>query len=108
MAGIPVSTVCQLNLQIILRNWKELGLSISPDKLFLSKTSLEFLDIVLDSEKIKMRISEQSLQEVLEEPVQWYQHVQQAHICQQSGQGSTMFFYLMYVGSSQDNSPSVL
>ena len=72
MAGAPGFAVCQHNLQIMLRTCEELGLSINPDKL-VHPTSLEFLGIVLDMEKMEMRISEQRLQEVLAKLVQWYQ-----------------------------------
>ena len=47
---------------------------MNPDKLVHPTTSLEFLGTVLDTEKMEMRISEQCLQEVLAELVQWYHH----------------------------------
>ena len=66
----PGSAVCQHNLEIMLRTCEELGLSIIPDKLVLPTTFLKFLHIMLDTEKMEMRQSEQSLQEVLAELVQ--------------------------------------
>ena len=59
----------------MLRTCEELGLSINPDKIVLPTHhfSFEFWGIVFDTEKMAMRISEQHLQEILAELVQWYQ-----------------------------------
>ena len=108
-AGAPGSTVCQHNLQIMLRTCEELRLSINPDRLVLP-TSLEFLGRDEDVRAALARSTGQACPVVpahFSNKERYPLSGQQAHICQQSGQGGTKFCP-RYVGSSQDNRPSAL
>ena len=69
--GPPKSDVCQSNLETMLNVCSEIGFSINPSKLVLPTTTIEFLGIILDSEKLELRISQARLDSIMNELEHW-------------------------------------
>ena len=69
--GPPGSLICKKNLDIMTSTCQELGFKVNPDKVVQPTTCLEFLGIVLDTEKMEMRISDVRMTEILSELQQW-------------------------------------
>ena len=65
--GPSGTSVCQCNLDTKIKTCLDLGFSINPSKLVQPTTCLEFLGIILDTEKMEMRISDQRMDDILEE-----------------------------------------
>ena len=54
--GLPASTVCQHNVDTLVSLCAELGVPISTDKLEGPSTSLSFLGIILDTNRMEIRL----------------------------------------------------
>ena len=64
MCASPNSTQCQKNLDKVLKLYKQCGFKVNPNKVILPTTEIEFLGIVIDSQKMQLRISNQRLSEI--------------------------------------------
>ena len=69
--GPPHTDVCANNLQVMLSVFNDLNFSVNPQKVAEPNTVMEFLGIVIDSDKLELRISAERLHSVLEELEQW-------------------------------------
>jgi hypothetical protein len=69
--GPPTSPECQNNLEIMLSVSTELGMPVNPEKTVTPTTTLEFLGIVLDSDAMELRMSDQRIGDVLDELDYW-------------------------------------
>ena len=69
--GPPCLPVCTSNLEIMLDTFQDLGFTVFPQKVSLPTTVLEFLGIIIDSDKMQLRISQQRMDGVMEELSQW-------------------------------------
>ena len=69
--GPPCSHICQKNLDIMMKVCNDVGFTINPSKLVQPTTCIEFLGIVLDSERLELRISEERLRNILSELAVW-------------------------------------
>ena len=69
--GPPGSLRCKQNLDTMISTCHDLGFKLNPDKVVEPTTCLEFLGIVLDTDKMEMRISEASMKDILNELNQW-------------------------------------
>ena len=69
--GPPNSSVCSENLDIMVQVCDDVGFTLNPSKLVKPTTCIEFLGIVLDSERMEMRISEDRLHRIMTELTEW-------------------------------------
>ena len=69
--GPPGSTECNDNLQIMLHTFDSLGFSVNPKKVASGSAVMEFLGIVIDSNRMELRISPERLESVMEELYKW-------------------------------------
>ena len=69
--GPPSSDVCGENLDKMLTVCKDIGFSINPSKLVHPSTVIEFLGIIIDTEKLELRISEERLHSIMVELEFW-------------------------------------
>ncbi len=69
--GAPGTPECQNNLDIMLQVCEDVGFAVNPKKVHPATTELEFLGIIIDTEKMELRISNDRLEEVLEVIQQW-------------------------------------
>ena len=69
--GPPRSNECADNLNIMLQTCADVGFAVNPHKVVQPTTTLEFLGIVLDTEKMEMRISTERMHDILSELQQW-------------------------------------
>jgi hypothetical protein len=69
--GPPCSDICQSNLDKMLDVCSEIGFGINPSKLVQPTTTLEFLGIILDSQKLELRISQERLHSIMTELEFW-------------------------------------
>ena len=69
--GCSKSNECHNNVQIMIDACNETGFEVNPSKVVYPTTELEFLGIVIDSNSMELRISEQRLQDVYDELIQW-------------------------------------
>jgi hypothetical protein len=67
----PQSSECQNNLETMLTVCAELGFAVNPQKVVPACTELEFLGIVIDTDKMELRISDERLTEIKSELDQW-------------------------------------
>ena len=70
-AGPPDSPECQSNLEVMLTVCDKVGFAVNPTKVVHSCTKLEFLGIVIDTEKMELRISKERLQEIAADLKKW-------------------------------------
>ena len=69
--GAADSPECKCNLDIMMAACKDLGFSLNPKKIVQPTTCLEFLGIILDTEAMEMRISDERLNDIIQELLQW-------------------------------------
>ena len=69
--GPPASDTCSANLQTMLDVCKDVGFAINPSKVVDATPEIQFLGIILDSERFELRISEDRLQDTLDELHLW-------------------------------------
>ena len=70
-AGKAGSNECANNLQVMCDVCEDLGFSLNPSKVVPPTTVLEFLGIILDTDRMEMRISEERLADILHELHHW-------------------------------------
>ena len=64
--GPPASTVCQHNVDTLVSLRAELGVPIATDKLEGPSTSLSFLGIILDTNRMEIRLPPDKLARIQE------------------------------------------
>ena len=69
--GAPDSTQCGTNLDIMLNTCSRLGFTVNPNKLVYPNTEMEFLGIIVDTVRSELRISNDRIQEIMQELTQW-------------------------------------
>ena len=69
--GPPQNSACQNNLDIMLQTCAEVGFAVNPRKVKGPSTVLEFLGIVIDTNRMELRISEERLCNILDELENW-------------------------------------
>ena len=69
--GSSKSNECHNTVQIMIDACNETGFEVNPSKVVYPTTELEFLGIVIDSNSMELRISEQRLQDVYDELIKW-------------------------------------
>ena len=69
--GPPDSSVCQGNLDLMLRTCAEVGFAVNPSKVKGPSSVLEFLGIIIDTDMMELRISEERLGSVMDELDKW-------------------------------------
>lgn len=69
--GVAASDECQNNLQIMMDTCHDLGFSLNPTKICNPSCVMEYLGIVLDTNLMQARISEERLHDVLAELESW-------------------------------------
>ena len=62
---------CQHNLDIMIQTCHDLSFAINPDKLCNASTVMEYLGIILDTNLMQARISQDQLHDILDELLQW-------------------------------------
>ena len=65
--GKANSMECEANLAIMSYTCKQLGFSVQPEKLVYPTTVLEYIGIVIDSDVMQLRISDERLVEIMTE-----------------------------------------
>ena len=70
--GPPTSNTCKTNLEIIKTTCKELGVPLALEKVEGPATSLPFLGILLDSQKMEARLPPDKLQRTKDELLNWF------------------------------------
>ena len=65
--GPPSSPICANNLDIMLKTCDYIGFEVNPDKVTQPATVVEFLGLIIDSDKFEIRISDHRLNEILDE-----------------------------------------
>ena len=71
VTAAPTHTECTTNLQTMLQTCSSLGFSVNPQKVHPATTCLEFLGIVIDTQSMELRISQERLCSVMEELELW-------------------------------------
>lgn len=71
--GKAGTTECATNLRIMMDTCHDLGFSLNPAKISEPSPVMEYLGIVLDTNLMQARISQERLQEVMSELLQWKQ-----------------------------------
>ena len=69
--GPPGSDVCSQNLRTMLDVCATVGFPVNPSKVVEATTEIQFLGIILDSERLELRISEDRLKDTLDELQAW-------------------------------------
>ena len=69
--GPAHSLLCAANMKAMLDTFSEFGFMVNPKKVCSPRTELEFLGIVIDSNRMELRISQERLDAVMEELRQW-------------------------------------
>ena len=69
--GKPDSDECAKNLQTMLDTCEKTGFNVNCEKVTHPATVIEYLGIIIDSEKMELRISEQRLTDVYNELCTW-------------------------------------
>ena len=69
--GPPSGNTCNRNLDIMLHACDETGFDVNPNKIVQPTTELEFLGIVIDTNNMILKISEQRLQDTMKELDKW-------------------------------------
>ena len=69
--GPPQSTVCQQNLNIFISLCSELGVPLAAEKLEGPSTSLSFLGIILDTERMEIRLPEDKVARIKQLLTTW-------------------------------------
>ena len=69
--GPPTSTICQSNLDILIKTCKELGIPLAMEKLEGPSTTLTFLGVEIDTAKMEIRLPDDKLQRIRQELVTW-------------------------------------
>ena len=69
--GPSDTNVCQNNLNIMKVACTEMGFEINPSKLDHPSTEIEFLGIIIDSNRMQLRISNDRLSDIYNELIQW-------------------------------------
>ena len=69
--GPAHSSLCAANMKVMLDTFSELGFTVNPKKVCSSRTELEFLGMVIDSNRMELLISQERLDAVMEELKQW-------------------------------------
>jgi len=69
--GAPNTSECQDNLDLMLQVCKDVGFAVNPKKVHSASSELEFLGIIIDTKKMELRISEDRLEEALDEIKNW-------------------------------------
>ena len=59
--GPPPSPICQLNLNTFIGLCSKLGVPLAPDKVEGPSTTLTFLDIILDTQRMEIRLPQEKL-----------------------------------------------
>lgn len=67
----PNSDSCASNLEIMLTVCKDVGFDVKPNKIVLPTPVIEFLCIILDTEKLEFHISNERLQSTMSELDEW-------------------------------------
>lgn len=70
-AGGATSEECKINLETMLRVCQETGVKVNMDKVVGPTTVLEFLGVIIDSEKMELRMSEDRMLAVKTELLYW-------------------------------------
>ena len=70
--GPPDSSVCQDNLDLMLETCSQVGFAVNPNKVKGPSTVLEFLGIIIDTDLMELRISDERLHSILEELQLWH------------------------------------
>ena len=65
------SVVCKNNLELMLEVCAELGFAVNPAKVVMPSTTMEFLGLILDTNAMQIRISDQRLSEIMSELELW-------------------------------------
>ena len=69
--GPPNSQICYDNLNLMCTTCKETGFQVNPQKIVQPTTQLEFLGIVIDSDKLQLKISAERLCDIYVELLSW-------------------------------------
>ena len=69
--GLPTTTTCQRNLDILSQTCKDLGVPLATEKLEGPSTTLTFLGVVIDSSRMEIRLPEDKLQRIHQELELW-------------------------------------
>ena len=69
--GPPDSSVCHKNLDIMLETCTQVGFAVNPSKVKGPATVLEFLGIIIDTDTMELRISDERLSSVMDELEKW-------------------------------------
>ena len=69
--GPPDSQICQSNLDTMLAVCDDVGFDVNPNKVVGPTNVLEFLGIILDTNRMELRISEDRLSSILMELQEW-------------------------------------
>ena len=70
--GPPGQPACQKNLDLMLDVCRDVGFAVNPAKVVQPSTVIEFLGIILDTNLMEMRISEDRLSGILDELQLWH------------------------------------
>ena len=69
--GPPDSTTCATNLKTMLQVCEDVGFDVNPSKLVEPTPVIEFLGIIIDSERMELRISHERLASIMQELETW-------------------------------------
>ena len=69
--GSTGTSECSDNLQIMMNTCSDLGFSLNPSKICEPNTTMEYLGIILDTDRLQARISSDRLEDVMSELLQW-------------------------------------
>ena len=70
--GPPHSTVCNDNLNAMLRICEYIGFHVNPEKVSAPTTVIEFLGLVIDSDLLEVRVSDERISSVISELLKFY------------------------------------
>ena len=69
--GYPDTIECSTNLQTMINTCEELGFSVQPNKTVLPTTTMEYLGIEIDTVQMQLRISDERLNDIMNELYAW-------------------------------------
>jgi hypothetical protein len=70
-SGRPNSEECNNNLKIMIETCQYLGMEVNFNKVFTPSTTMEFLGIIIDTSNMELRMSEERLEDIIQELNSW-------------------------------------
>jgi hypothetical protein len=70
-AGPADTNVCAHNLAVMLNTCSDVGFAVNPAKVVQPSTEMEFLGIIIDTDKLELRISQERLNNIIQELDEW-------------------------------------